>query len=204
VAVAWVANSGIPSYVSPQGEVRVRVSGFWANSTNLWNWSNALYWEVSPAVAAPDPDGDGLPNTVETNTGTYNGPGDTGTDPFVADTDGDGLLDGAEVNTYGTNPTLRDSDGDGFGDGVENGSGTNPNDPAGPWPAADGDLAPLNIYDGVVNAGDLLVAGRMALGLVPQDALVIAHGDLATNGSSAGIIDTADVLLILQQVLNGP
>jgi hypothetical protein len=141
---------------------------------------------------------------VETNTGIYNGPGDTGSDPDVPDTDGDGLDDGAEVNTYATSPVLRDSDGDGFGDGVEQQAGTDPNNPTGPWSAADGDLAPLNAYDGVVNVADLLVAERMALDLLSQDALAVAHGDLATSGASAGIIDTADVLLIQQQVLNGP
>ena len=151
-----------------------------------------------------DTDGDGLADSVETNTGTYNGPSDTGTDPNVPDTDGDGLDDGAEVNTHATNPTLRDSDGDGFGDGVEQGAGTDPNSLAGPWPAADGDLAPLNIYDGIVNVGDVVVASRMALDLLPQDALAIAHGDLATSGASAGVIDTADLLLILQQALSGP
>jgi hypothetical protein len=34
--------------------------------------------------------------------------------------------------------------------------------------------------------------------------LDIAHGDLQPIGTSADVIDTADVLLILQQVLNGP
>jgi len=151
-----------------------------------------------------DADGDGLPDSVETNTGTYNGPSDTGTDANVPDTDGDGLDDGAEVNTYETNPTLRDSDGDGFGDGVEQEAGTNPNNLADPWPEADGDLAPLNIYDGIVNVGDVVVASRMALDLLAQDALAIAHGDLATSGASAGVIDTADLLLILQKVLTDP
>jgi hypothetical protein len=122
----------------------------------------------------------------------------------VPDTDGDGLDDGAEVNTYETNPTLRDSDGDGFGDGVEQEAGTNPNNLADPWPEADGDLAPLNIYDGIVNVGDVVVASRMALDLLAQDALAIAHGDLATSGASAGVIDTADLLLILQKVLTDP
>mgnify|MGYP001814011962 CR=1 FL=1 len=151
-----------------------------------------------------DADGDGLPDHVETNTGTYNGPSDTGTDPNVPDTDGDGLDDGAEVNTYATDPTLRDSDGDGFGDGVEQEAGTDPNNQAGPWPEADGDLAPLNIYDGIVNVGDVVVASRMVLDLLPQDALAIAHGDLATSGASAGVIDTSDLLLILQKVLTDP
>jgi hypothetical protein len=44
-----------------------------------------------------DLDGDGLADAVETGTGTYNGPMDTGTDPLNPDTDGDGLKDGDEV-----------------------------------------------------------------------------------------------------------
>jgi hypothetical protein len=151
-----------------------------------------------------DTDGDGLADSVETNTGIYTGPGDTGTDPNLPDTDGDGLNDGDEVNTYMTDPTARDSDGDGFGDGVEQSSGTDPNDPAGPWPDPDGDLAPLNVYNGIVNAGDVLVAMRMALGLEGQDALAIAHGNMATSGTSADTIDSADVLLILQRVFGMP
>jgi hypothetical protein len=44
-----------------------------------------------------DSDGDGLPDCVETNTGVFLDLTDTGTDPFNADTDGDGLSDGDEV-----------------------------------------------------------------------------------------------------------
>ncbi|NPA75839.1 MAG: hypothetical protein GXO25_07160, partial [Euryarchaeota archaeon] len=40
-----------------------------------------------------------------------------GTDPLNPDTDGDGLSDGAEVLKYGTNPLNPDSDGDGLIDG---------------------------------------------------------------------------------------
>ena len=156
------------------------------------------------ASAVADTDMDGLPDYVETNTGTYNGSTDTGTDPDVPDTDGDGLDDGAEVITHGTNPLLRDTDNDGFGDGVEVSAGTNPNNQNGPWPAADGDLAPLGSYNGVVNVADYLLAQRMALGLVTPTLLDIAHGDVVSTGASAGVIDTADVLLILQQALNGP
>jgi hypothetical protein len=47
---------------------------------------------------AQDADGDGLPDCVETNTGVYTGPSDTGTDPRNPDSDGDGLLDGDEVH----------------------------------------------------------------------------------------------------------
>jgi hypothetical protein len=51
-----------------------------------------------------DSDGDGLLNTVETNTGTFLDENDTGTDPLKADTDGDGISDAEEV-VNGTNPT---------------------------------------------------------------------------------------------------
>jgi len=44
-----------------------------------------------------DDDNDGLLDSVETNTGAYNGPNDTGSDPFNPDSDGDGFDDGEEV-----------------------------------------------------------------------------------------------------------
>ena len=174
----------------------------------LGNWSNAVSViadevdsnmtdnEVTlDSTVLPDQDGDGLDDDFETSIGT---------NPLLPDTDGDGLTDGDEVNLYTTSPILRDSDSDGFGDDVELGVGTNANDPEGPWPPADGDLAPLNIYDGLVNVADYLIAQRMALGLETQTELDIAHGDLQPTGTSAGVIDAADVLLILQHVLNGP
>src|SRR5207249_2542522 len=40
------------------------------------------------------------------------------TKPRVADTDGDTLPDGTEVNTYGSNPSLKDTDADGIPDNV--------------------------------------------------------------------------------------
>ena len=50
-----------------------------------------------------DTDGDGLLDSVETNTGVYVSPTDTGTDPNNPDTDGDGVNDGVEV-AFGYNP----------------------------------------------------------------------------------------------------
>ena len=52
------------------------------------------------------------------------------TDPFDPDTDDDGLLDGREVNETNTNPLLVDSDGDGFSDLLEVTVGTDPNQAA--------------------------------------------------------------------------
>lgn len=48
-------------------------------------------------VSIVDSDGDRLPDALETGTGTFLDASDTGTDPAVADTDGDGIGDGDEV-----------------------------------------------------------------------------------------------------------
>jgi hypothetical protein len=50
-----------------------------------------------------DRDDDALGDGAETDTGTFNGPMDAGTDPLDPDTDGDGFEDGVEV-AAGTNP----------------------------------------------------------------------------------------------------
>jgi outer membrane protein OmpA-like peptidoglycan-associated protein len=73
----------------------------------FWNF----YLGITAASGGnPDPDNDGLSNDVEKQLGT---------DPNKADTDGDGLSDGDEVNVYKTNPLKADSDGDGLNDGDE-------------------------------------------------------------------------------------
>jgi hypothetical protein len=65
-----------------------------------------------------DADLDGATESQEHNAGT---------DPNVADTDGDGLDDGDEINTHNTDPNVADSDGDSLSDGDEvNTHGTNP------------------------------------------------------------------------------
>jgi hypothetical protein len=48
-------------------------------------------------VHAADSDFDGLDDTVETNTGVYVSPSNTGSDPSAADSDADGVPDGLEV-----------------------------------------------------------------------------------------------------------
>jgi hypothetical protein len=66
-----------------------------------------------------DSDGDGLTNQQEQ---------DGGTNPDVADSDGDGLDDLIEVEFVGTDPTLADTDGDGAQDGAEVELGLDPLD----------------------------------------------------------------------------
>ncbi|MFC1798574.1 C13 family peptidase [Thermodesulfobacteriota bacterium] len=78
------------------------------------------------AMSCDDADNDGLCDSVETNTGTYVDADNTGSNPNVVDTDGDGLGDGDEVNTHGTNPVNTDSDDDGMPDGWEVDNGLDP------------------------------------------------------------------------------
>ncbi len=66
-----------------------------------------------------DNDKDGLNNQLEKLMGT---------DPNNPDSDGDGLSDGAESNTYKTDPKKPDTDSGGIDDGVEVARGTNPLD----------------------------------------------------------------------------
>lgn len=61
-------------------------------------------------IPSSDMDKDGL---------TYDQELTLGTDPNNADTDGDGLTDGEEVNTHKTSPKNFDTDGDGLTDGEE-------------------------------------------------------------------------------------
>lgn len=74
-------------------------------------------WEIinglNPVIAADatgDLDSDGLTNLQEFQYGS---------DPRNADSDGDSITDGTEVNVYQSNPAQADSDGDGLDDGYE-------------------------------------------------------------------------------------
>ncbi|MCK4257002.1 hypothetical protein KAX35_08940, partial [candidate division WOR-3 bacterium] len=77
--------------------------------------------------------------------------GDVNTNPYLADTDGDGINDGDEVHTYLTNPNMADSDVDGINDFLEIAYGTNPLNPD-----SDGDGLTDDIEWNL--AGDLTIA----------------------------------------------
>ena len=68
---------------------------------------------TNASSGAPDGDGDRLPNWTETNNGVFTNIASTGTNPNIADTDGDGIKDGDEtlgtlaglyLPGFGTNP----------------------------------------------------------------------------------------------------
>lgn len=120
------------------------------------------------------------------------------------DSDGDGLTDTDEINTYLTDPNNADSDGDFINDGDEINNASDPLDPLS-WPNfADGDIAPLGAPDGLINAADYLIAQRIALGLVTATSLELAHGDIYPTGSPDGVINTSDLVLILKLVGAAP
>ncbi|MDR7254552.1 hypothetical protein J2X46_003545 [Nocardioides sp. BE266] len=136
----------------------------------------------SDDVTAPlDTDGDGLSDEQEATLGT---------DPGKGDSDGDGLSDGAEVNTYDTDPLKADTDGGGVTDGVEVGRGTDPNkavddDP----PAAPG--APTADPDG----DGLTTAQEAQQGTDPNKADTDGDGltdgqELSVHGTDPNVADT--------------
>jgi len=118
----------------------IRYSGSQATEVEAGKTYRFSYTSISPtggngnllddASFGIDQDGDGLTDSVETNTGTYISANNTGTNPSNPDSDNDGLKDGEEVITYGTNPLLEDTDVDGAPDGDEVTAGTNPKDSA--------------------------------------------------------------------------
>ncbi|MBN1335049.1 MAG: hypothetical protein JXB39_03715, partial [Deltaproteobacteria bacterium] len=74
-------------------------------------------------TAGVGPVGEYLSDTVGIDTDLddldWYGELEAGSNPFLPDTDFDGLLDGVEVHTWGLDPTDADTDGDGLDDGDE-------------------------------------------------------------------------------------
>ena len=144
-----------------------------------------------------DLDGDGLSDSLEMAIGT---------DPLDIDSDDDGLTDYQEVAWDGNaaaytvgedpNPLKFDTDGDGVGDGTESLAGTDPLDDTDALVWGDID------NNGDVNAADVLLATRAALGMLTLDDAQLARGNVAplVGGQPASAPDddfnVADLLLI--------
>ena len=85
---------------SPAGDNTVTFDDVILTGTGISDYGPPPPGSTPPAV---DDDHDGLANEVETNTGVYVNPSNTGTDPLNPDTDGDGVNDGLEVR-FGSDP----------------------------------------------------------------------------------------------------
>lgn len=159
-------------------------------------------------VSITDSDGDGLTDDYEINT--------LGTDPNDADTDNDGLADGADGSVtlamlpggidvngdgfvdgeqdYGTDPLSSDSDGDGVSDGDE--VAVHGIDPT---VSNLGDVAPRGNPNNMIDAGDLVVMSRLVTGILSPDPLESVLADVNQDTQ----LNLADLLLLQQAVLNG-
>ncbi len=124
----------------------------------LDTWEMAQFGDLSQ-TGDGDPDGDALANVDEQRLGT---------DPNLADTDGDGLGDGTEVGDTLTDPSLADSDNDSLSDGVEvNDSKTDP-------------LNPDSDDDGDTDGFELAFSGD------PLDGAVQAQANAAATAFTGG------------------
>lgn len=147
VAGALTATkSGINSFELPGVSARYLAVEILANHGDSYLGGRVGFDEIAVTLGPPDTDGDGFPDAYESTNTTPSSPTalnreddlDTdsltnwqeflrGTNPNNPDTDGDTLLDGAEVAGAGgrppTNPLLTDTDGDGLSDLAEKNSG---------------------------------------------------------------------------------
>src|SRR5688572_1516252 len=114
-------------------------AAFWVDSDSdgAPDWFETLHGFLpnDGSDGSQDTDSDGLTNAEESQTsakflGGVAGGLAYGSNPRIADTDGDGVTDGAEVKRTAngqpapTNPLLPDTDRDGLSDKVETGTGT--------------------------------------------------------------------------------
>ncbi|HSO41019.1 MAG TPA: hypothetical protein VLT33_51190 [Labilithrix sp.] len=143
-------------------------------------------WELAEAgnlttltSRTQDADGDGLTNEQEYAAFAK---------PTVADTDGDGLSDGDEVNVHGTNPLVTDTDGDDMPDAWEVAHGLAPL-VANAFEDADGDRYP-NVFE-YASSSD------------PSNRASVPTPTYLVNGAGGGTHTTISAALSAANVVNG-
>ena len=161
------------------------------------------------ALGSLDPDDDGLSNAAEVSLNT---------NPKYADTDGDGLADGAggivplaalpggvDTDSDGfvdgeqdlsTDPTLADTDSDGIDDGDEVSTYN-----IDPLTSNLGDVGPRHASDNLLTVSDLVVLTRLVTGAITDPStLESVLGDLNTDNE----INAADLLMLQKILLTEP
>jgi Bacterial TSP3 repeat/Dockerin type I domain/Prenyltransferase and squalene oxidase repeat len=156
---------------------RQRADGSW-NGDALQTALVLKVWPTPP-TALVDTDGDGIPDAVEVLIGTNSGVGDARTlargngNPLVPDDTSALVVPTVVVRPMAKPPVVLEA------------------------PTGDGDVN----RDGVVDAADIAIAERIALGLQTAAPEEVAHGDIAPAGARDGRIDVADVARLRRRVL---
>ncbi len=124
--VAGLVESDLAVYsASTTSGPFTQVSTILDTATNLASVTGLTGFSIFILIDARDSDSDRIPDLFENNTGTFQDENHTGTNPFDADSDNDGFLDGDEVinrlEDETTDPnnissTPQDTDGDGLSD----------------------------------------------------------------------------------------
>jgi subtilisin family serine protease len=152
-----------------------------------------------------DTDGDKLGNVCDSDNDNDNLSDmfelSIGTNPLLADTDGDGLSDYAEVcydvdcSQYTPGQDLNPLSSDTDRDGIPDGSDPNPL-----VSVPTGDIAPLGAQDGVVDAADYIVVQRIVMGQLAVTNQQRALVDLYPANAPDGVIDLSDLIILLGRV----
>jgi hypothetical protein len=142
-----------------------------------FEWDYAIAWQLTDLT---DTDDDGIPDIQDT------------------DDDNDGLLDVDEVTLHGTDPLLADTDGDGFDDAMELAYGSDPRPDGGSSTPADNVNNDGDINgDSMVNVVDILLATRMVLGELEPTPEQRVSVDMVPDG----VINAGDLVRIQQLAL---
>jgi subtilisin family serine protease len=171
-----VSPSGIPCNEVVRSHLEYGADTSGAIAQNFLSWSQYGRLNLYGVLNIVDTDLDGLPNNIDDdddNDGlTDSEESVLGTDPLLADTDDDGLSDSEEI-VWGTDPLDPYTDADSFKDGMEALAGYDPLD-GGDYPVW-GDID----NNRVVNAADVLLATRAALGMMTLNSAQLARGNVA-------------------------
>jgi hypothetical protein len=159
--------------------------------------NNLQEYERDTHPRNPDTDSDGFLDGVETKTGVWTSPTDTGTDPLNPDTDQDLLLDGVESNTLvyvnptntGTDPNKWDSDFDGFGDGAEVALGSSPVDNSTPSVGTGARILAYWDFNNASAPTQAVDSVHNLLAYFPNGVTTLTNGQLAITN---GVVYTAD------------
>ena len=208
-----VSPSGVPCNDVVRSHLEYGADTSGAATQNLLAWSQYGRLNLYGALSIVDTDLDGLPDSIDDdddNDGLSNSLETLiGTDPLLADTDGDGLTDYEEVAWDGDasaytpgaepNPLIADTDMDGFKDGMEYAAGYDPLDVL-DFPVW-GDIND----DRKVDAVDMLLATRAVLGLLTLGTDQQARADVAPLSAGQpdpdGVFNTADMVVIQSEAL---